>query len=215
VSFGSNGIFYGIVYAANLGNLTGAVVTIGGTATVQGAVIVDGPGGVVAGSSGDSGSGAANIVYDDRSFDNVKGNMGAGIVQNSWRTLPGVSDPWLKPLVPLADESPVRTTRVEEAQVSALSGSGGSSAGCLGPIYRAWNHAAQPWLPTRRLRHQRGLVRALLSSSSPSPCSPRCRARPGPRAVPRPSPVAANLAEEDQSACAACGRRSCWRASMS
>jgi hypothetical protein len=89
VSFGSNGIFYGIVYAANLGNLTGAVVTIGGTATVQGAVIVDGPGGVVAGSSGDSGSGAANIVYDDRSFDNVKGNMGAGIVQNSWRTLPG------------------------------------------------------------------------------------------------------------------------------
>lgn len=89
LAFGGNGIFYGIVYAANLTNLSGAVVTIGGTATIQGAVIVDGPGGVVAGSSGDSGSGAANIVYDDRGFDNVKGHTGAGIVQNSWRVLPG------------------------------------------------------------------------------------------------------------------------------
>ena len=82
IAFGGNSVFYGIIYAANLSNLTGIVVQIQGTALIQGAVSVDGPGGVLAGAS------KANIVYDDRAFVHIKGYAGAGVVQNSWRLLP-------------------------------------------------------------------------------------------------------------------------------
>ncbi|HEX8102969.1 MAG TPA: hypothetical protein VF533_10170 [Solirubrobacteraceae bacterium] len=82
IGFGGNSVFYGIIYAANLSNIAGPVVTIGGTAAIQGAVAVDGPGGVIAGAS------KANIVFDDRAFPLIKGYAGAGFVQNSWRTLP-------------------------------------------------------------------------------------------------------------------------------
>lgn len=82
VSFGGNTTFYGIIYAANLTNIAGPVVTITGTALIQGAVAVDGPGGVIAGAS------KQNIVFDDRAFPLVKGYAGAGFVQNSWRSLP-------------------------------------------------------------------------------------------------------------------------------
>jgi hypothetical protein len=82
VQFGGNSVFYGIVYAANLSDISGTVVSTSGTALIQGAVAVDGPGGVVAGAS------KANIVFDDRAFPLIKGYSGAGFVQNSWRTLP-------------------------------------------------------------------------------------------------------------------------------
>lgn len=82
ITFDGNDEFYGVIYAANLGNLTSAVVTTKGTSLIQGAVTVDGPGGVYAGAS------KANIVFDDRGFRHVKGYAGAGIVQNSWRLLP-------------------------------------------------------------------------------------------------------------------------------
>ena len=82
VSFGGNGVFYGIVYAANKTNLTGAVVSIGGTAAIQGAVVVDGPGGVSAGASG------TNIVFDSRAFALLQGLANATMVPNTWRQLP-------------------------------------------------------------------------------------------------------------------------------
>lgn len=82
VSLGANSVFYGLIYAANKSNDTGALVSIDGTAAVQGAVAVDGPGGVSTGAS------KANIVFDDRAFALIKGYAGAGIVQNSWRVLP-------------------------------------------------------------------------------------------------------------------------------
>ena len=82
VTFGGNSAFYGIIYAVNAGDLNTPVVSTSGTALIQGAVTVDGRGGVVAGAS------KANIVFDDRALLHVKGYAGAGIVQNSWRLLP-------------------------------------------------------------------------------------------------------------------------------
>jgi hypothetical protein len=84
LSFTGNGVFYGIVYAANKGvpPVTGAVVSINGTAAIQGAVTVDGPGGVVAGSS------RTNIVFDPRAFSLLQALANATMVPNTWRQLP-------------------------------------------------------------------------------------------------------------------------------
>jgi hypothetical protein len=82
LSLGGNGVFYGIVYAGNLQNSSGAVVTISGTAAIQGAITVDGPGGVVAGSS------RTNVVFDPRAFSSLQALANATMVPNTWRQLP-------------------------------------------------------------------------------------------------------------------------------
>jgi Tfp pilus assembly protein PilX len=83
LTFGGNGVFYGIVYAGNKApSITGAVVTIQGTAAIQGAVVVDGPGGVVAGSS------RTNIVFDPRAFSSLQALANATMVPNTWRLIP-------------------------------------------------------------------------------------------------------------------------------
>jgi Tfp pilus assembly protein PilX len=82
IAIGGNDVFYGLVYAANLGNLTGPVVSLTGTAGIKGAVTIDGPGGLFAGASG------GNVTFDGRGFGLVKGTTGAGIVRNSFRILP-------------------------------------------------------------------------------------------------------------------------------
>jgi hypothetical protein len=82
LSFTGNGVFYGIVYAGNKQNSSGAVVSINGTAAIQGAVVVDGPGGVVAGSS------RTNIVFDPRAFGLLQALANATMVPNTWRQLP-------------------------------------------------------------------------------------------------------------------------------
>ncbi len=83
VTFGANSRFHGIVYAANLSNVAypTPVIRLQGTASIYGALIADGPGGVVAGAS------KANIVYDPRGFDQIKAIAGAVVVKNSWRVL--------------------------------------------------------------------------------------------------------------------------------
>ena len=83
---GGNAEFYGAIYAANglappadAGNL----VTISGTAYVQGAVYAEGNGGVSIGSSG------LNISFDERAIGNVVATSGtASLAQNSFRELP-------------------------------------------------------------------------------------------------------------------------------
>jgi type II secretory pathway pseudopilin PulG len=85
LSLGGNGVFYGIVYAGNQQGSTGAVVTISGTAAVQGAIVVDGAGGVIAGSS------ATNVVYDPRAFALLQTLANATMVPNTWRQLPAGS----------------------------------------------------------------------------------------------------------------------------
>jgi hypothetical protein len=83
VSFTGNGVFYGVIYAANKApSLSTAVVSINGTAAIQGAVVVDGPGGVVAGSS------RTNIVFDPRAFGLIQALANATMVPNTWRQLP-------------------------------------------------------------------------------------------------------------------------------
>jgi Tfp pilus assembly protein PilX len=81
LTFTGNAEFFGIVYMLNKQGTTGAVVSTQGTALVQGAVAVDGLGGVVLGSS------RTNLVYDPRAFDLIKGIGGATAVPNTWREL--------------------------------------------------------------------------------------------------------------------------------
>lgn len=82
-SLGGNLEFRGIVYARNEQGSSGNVVMLGGTAAILGGVMVDGPGGVLAGASG------TNIVFDPRPFDGARSFGTAGIVQNTWREITG------------------------------------------------------------------------------------------------------------------------------
>src|SRR5436190_7168297 len=83
LSLTGNGVFYGIVYAGNRQNSSGAVVSINGTAAIQGSIAVDGPGGVSAGSS------RTNVVFDARAFSLLQALANATMVPNTWRQLPG------------------------------------------------------------------------------------------------------------------------------
>ena len=82
VDFGGNIEFFGVVYNANLDNSSAErLVETSGTSMIVGGVLVDGAGGVYAGSSGD------NIVYSAFSFDDIKAVGTAGVVQNTWREI--------------------------------------------------------------------------------------------------------------------------------
>jgi len=82
VDFGGNIEFWGVVYNANLDNRTDDdMVETSGTAAIRGGVLVDGGGGVRAGSAGD------NIVYNAYAFDSIKAVGTAGVVQNTWREI--------------------------------------------------------------------------------------------------------------------------------
>ena len=82
-SLGGNLEFRGIVYALNQQNSSSNVISLQGTAAILGSVMVDGNGGVLAGSSG------TNIVFDPRAFDGARSFGTAGIVQNTWREITG------------------------------------------------------------------------------------------------------------------------------
>jgi hypothetical protein len=82
-SIGGNSVFYGIVYCVNATNLTGDVISLGGTSLIKGAAVVDGPGGISAGSS------AVNLVWDPNAFNVVKMTASVAILANSWRELNG------------------------------------------------------------------------------------------------------------------------------
>lgn len=83
-SLGGNSVFYGLLYMGNLPapGSSGAVVTVGGTALIKGAVAIDGPGGLVAGSS------KANVIFDDRVFDIFQGNRTVARTPSTFRELP-------------------------------------------------------------------------------------------------------------------------------
>jgi hypothetical protein len=82
-SLGGNSVFYGIVYCVNSTNLSGDVISLGGTSLIQGAAVVDGPGGVSAGSS------KMNILADPNVFNVVQFTASVAILANSWRELNG------------------------------------------------------------------------------------------------------------------------------
>jgi hypothetical protein len=82
-SIGSNSTFYGIVYAVNSTNLTGDVISLSGNSLIRGAAVVDGAGGVSAGSS------KMNIIWDPNVFNVVQSTASVAILANSWRELNG------------------------------------------------------------------------------------------------------------------------------
>lgn len=82
LTMSGSAIVYGLVYMANAQGSSGAVISIGGAATIQGVVAVDGLGGVSVGSS------ATGIVYDPRAPGLLKGESGAAPNKNTFRVLP-------------------------------------------------------------------------------------------------------------------------------
>jgi hypothetical protein len=75
--------YYGLVYHLNLSNSTAwDLVTVEGNAQVVGGVLVDGDGGVSAGSSG-----KLNIKFSPNSFRDINLLGTAGVVQNTWREI--------------------------------------------------------------------------------------------------------------------------------
>jgi hypothetical protein len=86
VNFSGNIEFWGIVYNANLDNSTGTkLIETSGTSVIRGSALVDGRGGVWAGSSGE------NIVYNATAFNNINAVGTAGVVQNTWREIVPIS----------------------------------------------------------------------------------------------------------------------------
>ena len=57
------------------------MIETSGTAAIHGGALVDGPGGVYAGSAGD------NIVFYALAFENISAVGTAGVVQNTWREI--------------------------------------------------------------------------------------------------------------------------------
>lgn len=83
LSLGGNVTYFGVIYMANAQNATTDIVNLGGTATIQGAIGVEGSGGVNAGSS------KLNIVFDPSAVANLFGyGSTAEPAQNTFRELP-------------------------------------------------------------------------------------------------------------------------------
>ena len=75
--------YHGLLFHANLSNSSDSdLVKIHGNSQLAGGVIVDGKGGVEAGSSG-----KLNIDFDGNAFHNINAFGTAGVVQNTWREI--------------------------------------------------------------------------------------------------------------------------------
>jgi Tfp pilus assembly protein PilX len=77
-----NAEFWGVVYARNPTNLSGAVVSLGGNAQVRGAIDVDGNGGIEFGSS------KQNFIYEPKAIYELKTYAGATPTRDTFRVLP-------------------------------------------------------------------------------------------------------------------------------
>jgi type II secretory pathway pseudopilin PulG len=90
LTLGGTTQFNGVIYHANMGEpptlgsptqSSAPLITTSGNTLINGGVIIDGPGRMVAGESG------LNIRFDDHGYDAVKSLAAAGIIQNSWREI--------------------------------------------------------------------------------------------------------------------------------
>ena len=73
--------FYGVIYHANTTDSNAALVELGGNSEINGAVTIDGPGGMFAGSSKE------NIIWNPNVFNNLRAFGTAAIVQNTFREI--------------------------------------------------------------------------------------------------------------------------------
>ena len=78
-----NSHFYGLIYLPNADRLTSNLVTVSGGATVSGAIVVDGPGGVNI-----TGTGMV-LAYDSNVFNLITTTQQINVIANSWRELKG------------------------------------------------------------------------------------------------------------------------------
>jgi hypothetical protein len=83
LSLGGNFQYYGLVYAANLQNSTGYVVSLGGCAKVIGGVAVEGAGGMQVGACG------VNIAFNGNVFGLAKGYGTPSAAKGTWREIAG------------------------------------------------------------------------------------------------------------------------------
>lgn len=77
--------FFGVIYHANVNDSNAALVELGGDSKINGAVIIDGRGGMLAGSSKE------NIVWNPNVFNSLKAFGTAAIVQNTFREISATS----------------------------------------------------------------------------------------------------------------------------
>jgi hypothetical protein len=78
--------FWGVIYNANLDNVASpSRVLLGGNVSINGSIVVDGNGGIFAGSS------KVNIVWNPNVFNNLTAFGTAGIVQNTFREISATS----------------------------------------------------------------------------------------------------------------------------
>lgn len=84
--------YHGVIYHVNGSDgkgpaLSGTVLTIHGNGCVDGAVVVDGQGGVQVGASGGASQCTGNIDFNANAANNLRAYGTAGIVQNSFREI--------------------------------------------------------------------------------------------------------------------------------
>ncbi len=66
---------------------SGDVVSLEGNSCIRGAVVIDGPGGIVVGSSNGSNRCNGNVEFNANASNNLRAFGTAGIVQNSFREI--------------------------------------------------------------------------------------------------------------------------------
>ena len=80
-----NASFYGVIYHANESESSNMVINLKGNISVFGSIVIDGAGGLSAGSS------KVNLVYNPNAFSGLKAFGTAGIVQNTFREIKGTA----------------------------------------------------------------------------------------------------------------------------
>jgi Tfp pilus assembly protein PilX len=85
ITINGGATFYGVIYHANVDDSNAALVNLGGNSEINGAVTIDGRGGMFAGSSKE------NIIWNPNVFNNLTAFGTAAIVQNTFREISATS----------------------------------------------------------------------------------------------------------------------------
>jgi hypothetical protein len=79
-----NAEFYGVIYHANEAESSEMLINMKGNISIFGSIVIDGAGGLSAGSS------KVNLVYNPNAFAGLQAFGTAGLVQNTFREVNGV-----------------------------------------------------------------------------------------------------------------------------
>jgi Tfp pilus assembly protein PilX len=82
-TFNGTAEFHGVIYHANEAQSNSMLVKLAGDISVFGSIVIDGDGGLSAGSS------KVNLVYNPNAFDGLQAFGTAGLVQNTFREIKG------------------------------------------------------------------------------------------------------------------------------